>query len=82
MQINSQDKVVVFSQNNCQGCDSAKALLKSKGIEYHERNLTTDPDAKQAMLKSIPGARSVPQIMIGAKVIGGLDMLRKYLDRG
>lgn len=82
MLTNSTNKIVVFSQNNCQGCDTAKALLKSKGLEYTERNLTTDPDAKQAMFKSVPGARSVPQVVIGAKVIGGLDMLKKYLDRG
>ncbi|CAB4134154.1 GrxC Glutaredoxin and related proteins [uncultured Caudovirales phage] len=73
------DKVTVFSQDNCPGCNAVKTLLSSKGIVFEERNLSTDPDAKAALQKAAPGARTVPQVIIGNKVISSVDILRHYL---
>lgn len=70
--------VVVWSRNECPYCDQAKALLKSKGISYEERNISTEW-TKEQLLESVPAARSVPQIVIDGNIIGGFNELRKHL---
>ncbi len=37
--------VIVYSKNNCPACERAKALLKSKNIEYDVKNIDKDLDA-------------------------------------
>jgi glutaredoxin len=81
MQTPFTENIVVFSQNNCPACISAKQLLEARGLMFTERNLSTDPNAKADLQKSAPGARTVPQIIIGNKVISGFDMLKTYLVR-
>jgi glutaredoxin len=58
-------KVVVWSKYNCTFCDQAKLLLGQKEIAFEEKKIGT--------------ARSVPQIIIDGKVIGGLLELKEFL---
>lgn len=37
--------VIVYSKNNCPACERAKALLKSKNIEFEVKNIDNDLDA-------------------------------------
>lgn len=71
-------KAVVWSKNACPFCDQAKNLLKLKGIEYEERNISTDWTREQ-LLEAVPNARTVPQIFLDDKLIGGFTELRKHL---
>ena len=64
----------------CHSCEQAKTLLKQKGIEYEERNLAEDWKIQQ-LLEVVPGARSVPQIFVDDKYIGGYDELVKYFNK-
>ena len=71
-------RAVVWSRNQCPFCDQAKALLKMKGIEFEERNVSTDW-TKEQLLEAIPSARTVPQIVLDGELIGGFTELRKRL---
>ncbi len=71
-------KAVVWSKNACPFCDQAKNLLKLKGIEYEERNISTDWTREQ-LLEAVPDARTVPQIFLDGELIGGFTELRKHL---
>jgi glutaredoxin-related protein len=71
-------KAVVWSKDNCPFCDQAKNLLKMKGIEFEERNVTKDW-TKEQLLEAVPGARTVPQIFLDETLIGGFDQLKKHL---
>ena len=73
-------KAIVWSRNQCPYCDQAKALLKLKGIEFEERNVSTDW-TKEQLLEAVPTARTVPQIIIDEKLIGGFTELRTFLSR-
>ena len=73
-------KVTVWSKNPCPYCDQAKALLKSRGIEFEERNLTTGNWTKEQLLEAVPTARTVPQIIINGMLVGGFTELRKYIE--
>ena len=71
-------KAVVWSKNACPFCDQAKNLLKLKGIEFEERNISTDWTREQ-LLEAVPNARTVPQIFLDEQLIGGFTELRKHL---
>ncbi len=72
-------KAVVWSKYHCPYCDQAKALLKQKGIIFEERKIG-DGFSKEDLLESVPGARTVPQIFLDDKLIGGFTELKKYLE--
>lgn len=71
-------KAVVWSKYNCPFCDQAKALLTMKGIEFEEKKIGENY-SKEDLLKEVPMARTVPQIFINEKLIGGFQELKKYL---
>jgi len=72
-------KAVVWSKNACPFCDQAKNLLNLKGIEFEERNISTDWTREQ-LLEAVPNARTVPQIFLDEQLIGGFTELRKHLQ--
>lgn len=72
-------RVVVYSTTYCGYCVRAKMLLNRKGIAFTEMDVTDD-DAKRAWLVTTTGRRTVPQIFIDDKPIGGFDELAA-LDR-
>lgn len=72
-------KAIVWSKYHCPYCDQAKALLTQKGIEFEERKIG-DGYTKEELLEAIPTARTVPQILIDDKLIGGFTELRKYIS--
>ena len=71
-------KAIVWSKDACPFCDQAKNLLKLKGIEYEERNISRDWTREQ-LLEAVPDARTVPQIFLDEQLIGGFTELRKHL---
>ena len=71
-------KAIVWSKDACPFCDQAKNLLKLKGIEFEERNISRDWTREQ-LLEAVPDARTVPQIFLDEKLIGGFTELRKHL---
>lgn len=74
---------IVYSQDNCQACETAKALLRQHNIEVEERKLSQQgPWTKKTLLEHLPQVRSVPQILINNKHIGGLPELQKAIGEG
>jgi glutaredoxin 3 len=67
--------VVMYSTGWCPYCDRARALLKLKGVEVSEIKVDEDPAQRDAMLARSGGRRTVPQIFIGDRHIGGYDDL-------
>ena len=59
----------------CPFCSRAKNLLKKKGIDFTEIDVDGDPALRQQMTERSGGGRTVPQIFIDGKPIGGSDEL-------
>lgn len=78
MQTNSSNKAIIWSQPNCLGCTQAKNILEFRNIPY-EIKMLGENATKQELLAAVPNARSVPQIFINGKYIGGIDELRKLV---
>lgn len=72
-------KVIVWSKDACGYCEQAKQLLKIKGVEFEERNITRGTWSKEQLLEAIPAARTLPQIVIDEEVVGGFTELRQRL---
>jgi len=72
-------KAVVYSKYHCPFCNQAKALLQQKGIAFEERKIG-DGYTKEDLLEAAPTARTVPQIFLDEKLIGGFTELKKYFE--
>ena len=72
-------KAVVWSKDACPFCVQAKALLESRSIEFEERNVSKDW-TKEQLLEAVPNARTLPQIFLDDKLVGGFTELRKHLQ--
>jgi glutaredoxin 3 len=67
-------KIEIYTQSWCGYCYRAKKLLESKGAEFTEIDLGVE-DRTQEMVQRANGRRSVPQIFIDDRHIGGSDDL-------
>lgn len=67
--------VIVYTTRTCPYCHSAKNLLRKKGVNFTEIDVTGKPDDRRAMTARAGGRTSVPQIFIGASHVGGCDDL-------
>ena len=71
-------RIIVYSKNNCPFCDQAKALLKSKNIDFKEVNIETNAAGRDVLIER--SLRSVPQIFDGELLIGGFDKLKEWVS--
>ena len=73
-------KVEIYTKWGCPYCSRAKALFDSKGVAYDEFDVTLGGPKKAEMLARVPGAMTVPQVLIAGQAVGGSDELAA-LDR-
>ncbi|MBD1880012.1 MULTISPECIES: glutaredoxin 3 [unclassified Coleofasciculus] len=66
-------KVEIYTWSSCPFCIRAKALLDKKGVDYIEYCIDGDEAARAEMAKRSSGRRSVPQVFINDRHIGGCD---------
>jgi len=86
-------KAEIYTKNMCSYCVKAKELLKQLNIEFVEYKISTgygeaQPTAnqfyvtKQQLLDKLPSAKTVPQIWIDGRHVGGYDDLYAAHVRG
>lgn len=68
-------RVTVYSTAHCSFCSITKAKLEQWNIPFEEVRIDSDPAALSAFAKLTNGARTVPQILIDGKPIGGFSEL-------
>ncbi len=73
-------KIEVYSGPFCPYCVRAKALLARRKLPFVEYDVHADPGRREEMLKRAAGARTIPQIFINDRHVGGCDELHA-LDR-
>ena len=72
-------EIIMYSTAVCPYCVAAKNFLKSRGLNYREVRVDTDPAARALMMERTRRT-SVPQILINGTHVGGYDEL-VALDR-
>jgi glutaredoxin-like protein len=70
------DQVAILTREGCGFCAKAKALLKDLGYEYAEVPLPHTIRTK--VVGAIAGAKTVPQVFINGKLVGGLEELERW----
>jgi glutaredoxin 3 len=73
--------VTLYLSGWCAYCQRAKGLLTRKGVAYTEIDVDEDEKFREEMIART-GRRTVPQIFIGARHIGGCDELFALDDAG
>lgn len=73
--------VVIYAKGYCPYCRAAKALLREKNVDFREIEVTHDVDL-QAEMMARSGRRTVPQIFIDGRHIGGYDDLAAIDEAG
>jgi glutaredoxin 3 len=72
--------IVMYSTTFCPYCERARSLLSRKGVSFREIKVDDEPAQRAVMLQKSGGRRTVPQIFIGERHVGGFDDLYA-LDR-
>jgi glutaredoxin 3 len=75
-------KVEIYTTAMCPYCVRAKQLLTAKGAAFTEYDVSFDPEGRAAMVERAHGARTVPQIFIDGRHVGGCDDLHALDARG
>ena len=72
--------ITIYSKNNCIYCTKAKALIKGLGLEFEEKSLEKDFNGDPTNLIEDIGkpVRTMPQIKIDGKLIGGYNQLVEH----
>jgi glutaredoxin 3 len=72
-------KVRVYTKQQCPYCVRAKSLLAKKGVAFEEIDVEHD-DALRTWLVEASGQRTVPQVFVGDRPLGGFSDI-DALDR-
>ena len=75
-------KVVIYTGPMCNYCSAAKHLLNKKKVSYEEIDIGYDEKKREEMLKKSNGAKTIPQIFIDEKHIGGYVELKALENKG
>lgn len=68
-------KIVIYTTRVCPYCVRAKSLFAKKGVAYEEIDVSDDAALREDMTVKAGGKRTVPQIFINDKHVGGCDDL-------
>ena len=71
-------QIKMYTKSYCSYCHAAKNLLAKRGLVFEEIPIMGDAEAERQM-RDLTGGRTVPQILIDNKPIGGYTEL-VYLD--
>ena len=71
--------VEIYSKSNCSFCDKAKYYFDQNDITYQEHNVEI-PETFKILLERNPNARTMPQIFIDNKHIGGYTDLMDFVN--
>jgi GrxC family glutaredoxin len=68
------NRIEIYSTDNCPWCNRAKSLLRARGLDFEEIDISADA-ARAVEMTERSGQRTVPQLCIEDVHIGGFDEL-------
>jgi glutaredoxin 3 len=75
-------EVEIYTTPLCPYCWRAKRLLNKKGIAFVEIDLWQEPQRRPEMIERAGGRRTVPQLFVDGRAIGGSDELAALESSG
>jgi glutaredoxin 3 len=74
--------IEIYTSPTCGYCHAAKRLLAQKGVPFTEFDVVRYPERRSEMLGRASGRRTVPQIFIDGRHVGGCDDLYALEEAG
>jgi glutaredoxin 3 len=74
--------ITIYTMDFCPYCDRAKRLLRSRGYSYTEKKVAMDDETQWKELEAKTGMKTMPQIFIGEKCVGGCTDLEALDSAG
>ncbi|MDB5589723.1 glutaredoxin 3 [Enterovirga sp.] len=74
--------VTIYTKAWCPYCNAAKDLLRGKGVDFQEIEITGKPAERDEMVRRSGGRSTVPQVFVGSRHLGGCDDLYALDGRG
>jgi glutaredoxin 3 len=74
-------EITVYSTDPCSFCARVKGLLKARGVEFSEVNLSKDPQGR-VELASRTGMMTFPQVLIDGELLGGFAEVQAAIESG
>jgi glutaredoxin 3 len=74
-------QVTVYTTDPCSFCARAKGLLKARGVEFEEINLSKDPAGRMELVE-LTGMMSFPQVIVDGELLGGFTEVQAAADSG
>ena len=68
-------RILLYTTQFCGYCRAAKRLLGSKGLEFEEIDVAFDSEKRAEMIQRAGGLRTVPQIFVHGRHVGGYEEL-------
>jgi glutaredoxin 3 len=68
-------EIIIYTGRLCPYCTMAKRLIERKGASYTEIDVDSEPGLRQDLMEKTK-RRTIPQIYIGDRHIGGFDDLQ------
>jgi glutaredoxin 3 len=73
--------ITVYTTDPCSFCARVKGLLKARGVEFSEVNLSKDPAGRMELAQKT-GMMSFPQVLIGDRLVGGFAEVSAAAEDG
>jgi glutaredoxin 3 len=74
-------QITVYTTDPCPYCARVKGLLKSRGLEFAEINLSKDPGGRME-LASKTGMMTFPQVLVEGQLVGGFNETQAAVESG
>jgi glutaredoxin 3 len=74
--------VTIYSTDYCPYCRRAEAFLKDKGVPFTSVDVTHDPEMREKLVEMTQGLKTVPQIFIDGRSIGGYSDMMTLHQKG
>jgi glutaredoxin 3 len=68
-------RILLYTTQFCGYCRAAKQLLRGKELDFEEIDVGFDADKRAEMIEHAHGLRTVPQIFIHGRHVGGYEEL-------
>jgi glutaredoxin 3 len=79
--MSNPSQITVYTTEPCSFCARVKGLLKARGLEFSEVNLSKDPTGR-VELASRTGMMTFPQVLVGEELLGGFSETLNAVENG
>ncbi len=73
--------VTIYTTEPCSFCARVKGILKSRGVQYAEINLSKDPKGRVELAQKT-GMMTFPQVIIDDELVGGFIEVQAAAESG